>query len=46
MPELGKWLLDLCTDNQMYILNRRTLGDFNGKFTCHTPRGSSVLDYF
>lgn len=42
----GKWLMDLCTDNQMYILNGRTLGDFDGKFTCHTPRGSSVVDYF
>ena len=42
----GKRMLDLCTDNQMYILNGRTLGDFNGKFTCHTPRESSVVDYF
>ena len=42
----GKWLLDLCIDNQMYILNGRTLGDFSGKFTCHTQRGSSVIDYF
>ena len=42
----GKWLVDLCIDNQMYILNGRTLGDFCGKFTCHTPRGSSVVDYF
>ena len=30
----------------MYILNGRTLGDFCGKFTRHTPRGSSVVDYF
>ena len=30
----------------MYILNGRTSGDFNGKFTCYTPRGSSVVDYF
>ena len=29
----------------MYILNGRTLGDFMGKFTCHTKRGSSVIDY-
>ena len=33
-------------DNQMYIVNGRTLGDLAGKFTCHTPRGSSVIDYF
>lgn len=30
----------------MYILNGLTLGDFRGKFTCYTPRGSSVIDYF
>ena len=43
--QYGRWLVDLCIDNQMYILNGRTLGDFCGKFTCHTPRGSSVVDY-
>ena len=43
--QYGKWLVDLCIDNQLYILNGRTLGDFCGKFTCHTPRGSSVIDY-
>ena len=46
MNQHGKWLLDLCTDNQMYILNGRTLGNFNGKFTCPTLRRSSVVDYF
>ena len=30
----------------MYNVNGRTLGDLAGKFTCHTPRGSSVIDYF
>ena len=44
--QFGKWLVDLCIDNQMYILNGCTLGDFYGKFTCHTPRGSSMVDYF
>ena len=29
----------------MYIINGRILGDFCGKFTCHTPRGSSMVDY-
>ena len=43
--QYGKWLIDLCSDNQMYILNGRTLGDIMGKFTCHTKRGSSVIDY-
>ena len=42
----GKWLTDLCMDHQLYILNGRTLGDFTGQFTCHTPRGSSIVDYF
>ena len=42
----GKWLIDLCSDNQMYNVNGRTLGDLAGKFTRHTPRGSSVIDYF
>lgn len=27
------------------ILNGRTLGDSNGKFTCHRPLGSNVVDY-
>ena len=43
--QYGKWLTDLCSDNQLYILNGRTLGDLTGKFTCHTSRGSSVIDY-
>ena len=43
--QYGKWLIDLCSDNQMYIVNGHTLGDLAGKFTCHTPRGSSVIDY-
>ena len=43
--QYGKWLGDLCIDNQMYILNGHTFGDFCGKFTCHTPRGSSLIDY-
>ena len=38
--------VDICTDNQLYLLNERTLGDFKGMFTCHTPRSSSVVDYF
>ena len=44
--QYGKWLIDVCMDNQLYVLNGRTLGDLRGKFTCHTPRGSSVIDYF
>ena len=31
---------------QLYILNGCTLGDLMGKFTCHTPSGCSIVDYF
>ena len=41
----GNWLIDLCIDNQLYLLNGRTLSDLTGKFTCHTPSGSSIVDY-
>ena len=44
--QYGRWPIDLCADNQLYILNGRTLGDLTGKFTCHTPSGSSIVDYF
>ena len=43
--QTGRWLIDRCVDNQLYILNGRTLGDLTGQFTCHTQRGSSVVDY-
>ena len=39
-------LLDLVINNQMKILNGRTLGDSLGKFTCHKWNGSSCVDYF
>ena len=42
----GRWLIELYIDNELYILNGRTLGDLTGKFTCHTPRGSGLVDYF
>ena len=46
--QTGRWLLEKCIDNQLFILNGRTLGDLLiiGQFTCHTPRGSSTVDYF
>ena len=44
--QTGRWLLEKCIDNQLFILNGRTLGDLIGQFTCHTPRGSSTVDYF
>lgn len=42
----GRWLIDRCVDNQLYILNGRILGDLTGRYTCHTPRGSGTVDYF
>jgi exonuclease III len=41
----GTKLLDLCIGNKMRILNGRILGDLEGKYTCHRPSGSSVVDY-
>ncbi|VDI41162.1 Hypothetical predicted protein [Mytilus galloprovincialis] len=41
----GRQLLDLCISTKMRILNGRVLGDLYGKFTCHKPTGSSVVDY-
>lgn len=42
----GKFLNDLCIQTSMRILNGRTTGDHTGKFTCYTPNGCSVVDYF
>ena len=41
----GRALNDICIQSSLRILNGRTMGDFVGHFTCHTPRGSSVVDY-
>jgi exonuclease III len=41
----GNRLLETCIGNKMRILNGRTLGDLKGKYTCHRPGGSSVVDY-
>ena len=41
----GNLLLDFCAATHCYIANGRTLGDFQGKLTCHEPRGSSTVDY-
>ena len=38
--------LDFVLNNQLKILNGRTLGDSIGKYTCHKWNGSSVVDYF
>ena len=41
-----KQFINLVSNNQLYILNGRTLGDFSGQFTSIQPKGCSVIDYF
>ena len=43
MADTYQW--SLCVQTGLMILNGRAPGDFVGKLTCHTPRGSSVVDY-
>ena len=43
----GKELLNLCVSSNLRIVNGRIGRDKDvGAFTCYTPRGSSVVDYF
>lgn len=42
----GTKFLKLITHNQLTILNGRTLGDFEGKYTSIQHNGCSVIDYF
>ena len=41
----GKKLTDFCIATDSYILNGRTLGDIQGKYTCYQPGGTSTVDY-
>ena len=42
----GKKLLDLCKSSGLRIVNGRTLGDTNGRYTCFSYNGNpSVIDY-
>ena len=41
----GKKLIDLCHSTNSFIVNGRTLGDLQGKYTCYEKNGSSVVDY-
>ena len=41
----GKKLVELCHSTNSYILNGRTLGDFQGKLTCYEKNGASAVDY-
>ena len=41
----GKRLTEYCIATRSYIANGRTLGDLDGKLTCHQKNGSSTVDY-
>ena len=41
----GRKLTDLCIATDSYIMNGRTLGDVQGKFTCYQHAGTSTVDY-
>ena len=41
----GKRVIELCKASGLRILNGRTMGDINGKFTRHEYGGSSMVDY-
>lgn len=42
----GKELLEVCIAGQLRIVNGRVQPDNSiGAYTCHTPRGNSVVDY-
>ena len=41
-----KQFINLVSNNQLTILNGRTLGDFQGQFTSIQLNGCSVIDYF
>ena len=41
----GSKLVEFCISSGLYIANGRTLGDFQGKLTCHQWNGSSTVDY-
>ena len=41
----GKYLLDLCKETGLRIINGRKIGDLFGKCTCYTYNGCSLVDY-
>ena len=41
----GKQLIEFCIETSSYIANGRTLGDFQGKYTCYEHNGTSTVDY-
>ena len=40
----GRKLTNICKSLNLYIANGRTQDDMLGNYTCHTSRGSSVVD--
>ena len=42
--QYGKKLSKICHNFCIRVANGRTLGDLMGNYTCHTSRGSSVVD--
>ena len=41
----GRKLLKLANEANLIIANGKTIGDLNGRFTCHKYDGNSVVDY-
>ena len=41
----GNQLIEMCMSANIKIVNGRVVGDRDGKYTCHTYNGSSVIDY-
>ena len=41
----GRYLLDLCKESSLKLLNGRCMGDIFGNFTCYTYNGCSLADY-
>ncbi len=41
----GNQLLEMCRSANLKISNGRTAGDQDGRYTCHTYNGSSLVDY-
>ena len=41
----GKKLNEYCIATHAFIANGRTIGDLQGKFTCHEIKGSNTVDY-
>ena len=42
----GPKLVDFCKENDLFIVNGRTVSDSEGEITCIANRGKSIVDYF